>query len=295
MTCDSHEVDENVYFEAYDGWNSSKGAYELGLSDYSYGGEAAIYPLGYMRIDGKYYKLKNESDSEKLAAIFEKYLVMEKESEIAEKICSGMTNYDNLRGHFTFEKNYGDEDQIIDGYMSYDAKKEKMYMKGDGHLFYQEKENTIELIMNGHDNAAYRTVEKETGNIDRVGTYRYSSGSSIPLPDNYAYLCKSLEKSLTPRGFNEYNSAKQNNYQITESNGKIELYSHGATDGFYTRIILTERGQLISYENIGPSYKTIFKLDDYEFDSPDFTMEDVGQLYESIKAEEEEQYKRQTE
>ena len=294
VTCDSLEIDEKAYF--YDhGMMNLKGAYNFGITENSFGGTGSFYPLGYIISTAGRFKLKNESDAEKFAAIFDKYLIMEKESEIAEKICSGMTNYDNLRGHFTFEKTYGDEDQIIDGYMSYDAKNEKLYMKGDGHLFYQEKENTIELIMNGHDNAAYRTVEKETGNIDRVGTYRYSSGSSIPLPDNYAYLCKSLEKSLTPRGFNEYNSAKQNNYQITESNGKIELYSHGATDGFYTRIILTERGQLISYENIGPSYKTIFKLDDYEFDSPDFTMEDVGQLYESMKADEEEQYKRQME
>ena len=207
-----------------------------------------------------------------------------------------MTNYDNLRGHFTYEKSYGDgEEQIIDGYMSYDAKNEKLYMKGDGHLFYQEKENTIELVMNGHDTSAFRTVEKDTGNTDRVGTYRYSNGYASPPPDNYVYLCKNLEKGLTPRFLNNYNSSKQNSYQITESDGKIELYSHGATDGCYTRIILTEKGQLISYESIGPSYKTIFKLDDYEFDSPDFTMEDVGQLYESIKAEEEEQYKRQTE
>ena len=171
--------------------------------------------------------------------------------------------------------------------MSYDAKNEKLYMKGDGHLFYQEKENTIELIMNGHDNSAFKSVEKDTGNTERLGTYRYSNGYTSPPPDNYVYLCKDLEKSLAPRFLNFYNSAKQNNYQITESDGKIELYSHGATDGCYTRIILTESGQLISYENIGTSYESIFKLDDYEFDSPDFTMEDVESIYESIKEDEE--------
>ena len=293
ITCDNKEVENETYFKAYDGWMSLKGAYELGLSDYGYSGEAAIYPLGYMRIDERYYKLKKENDSERLAQVFDKYLVMEKESEIAEKICSGLTNYNNLKAHFTWETKYNEnENQIIEGYMSYDAKNEKLYMQGDGHLSYQEKENTIELIMNGHDNSAFKSVEKDTGNTERLGTYRYSNGYTSPPPDNYVYLCKNLEKSLTPRFLDNYNSAKQNNYQITESDGKIELYSHGATDGCYTRIILTESGQLISYENIGTSYESIFKLDDYEFDSPDFTMEDVESIYESIKEEDEEEVRK---
>lgn len=171
--------------------------------------------------------------------------------------------------------------------MSYDAKNEKLYMKGDGHLFYQEKENTIELIMNGHDTSAFRTVEKETGNTDRLGLYRYSNGYASPPPDNYIYLCKGLEKGFTPKFLHIYNENSDSKYDIRESDGFIELY-HQKEDG-YSRIVLTEKGQLISLESIWGEGKSIFRLDDYVFDSPDFTMEDVEQIYESIKAEDEEQ------
>ena len=82
---------------------------------------------------------------------------MDENSKIAEKIHNGITNYDNLKANFRHELN----DSVIDGYMSYDAKNEKLYMKGDGNLMYRDKEMTIELIMDGHDRSAYKAVDKE--------------------------------------------------------------------------------------------------------------------------------------
>ena len=49
-----------------------------------------------------------------------------------------------------------------------------------------------------------------------------------------------------------------------------------------TRILLTPNGQLISYEGKKYGDKISFKLDDYVFDSPDFTMEDTASIYEKI-------------
>ena len=45
---------------------------------------------------------------------------------------------------------------------------------------------------------------------------------------------------------------------------------------------------LISYEKSSENYSSSFILDDYVFDSPDFTMEDVGTVYERIGTEREE-------
>ncbi|NLT09550.1 MAG: hypothetical protein GXY08_08620, partial [Ruminococcus sp.] len=64
----------------------------------------------------------------------------------------------------------------------------------------------------------------------------------------------------------------------------------GENGGEYERIVLTEKGQLISYEFKGGNVTIIFKLDDYVFDSPDFTMEDVSVIYENMKNEHEELY-----
>ena len=71
--------------------------------------------------------------------------------------------------------------------------------------------------------------------------------------------------------------------------GKTEYNISGRQNENYNErnetIVLTEGGQLISSESNGYS----FRLENYVFDSPDFTMEDVGPIYESIKADQEKQ------
>ena len=76
-------------------------------------------------------------------------------------------------------------------------------------------------------------------------------------------------------------------YDIREIDGNTELYWQSEATEEYVRIVLTGKGQLISYERVSPGHKEIFRLDDYVFDSPDFTMEDVGTIFESIYAEQE--------
>ena len=273
---DSEAEDKTGYWQsAGNYW--SYGSYSI--IDGGFSGKIVIYPGGYISIaNSGSFKLKNEGDIDSFDRGFDKYLVMDENSKIAEKIHNGVTNYDNLKAHFRHELN----DSVIEGYMSYDAKNEKLYMKGDGNLMYRDKEMTIELIMDGHDRSAYRAAEKETGKTDEVGTYAYSNGSTSPPPDNYIYICKSIEEELAPR-------MAQNcqEFDIREIDGNTEFYWQAEATEEYIRIVLTEKGQLISYERVSPGYKEIFRLDDYVFDSPDFTMEDVGTIFESIYAEQE--------
>ena len=289
VCCTNDEVEENTGYQIPQGWYCSYGSYNIGES--GYGGKLVLYPGGYINIaDTGSFKLANESDIETFDKIFDKYLVMDESSKLAEKIHIGITNYNNLKANFICENDYGNGVTLsVSGYMSYDAKNEKLYMKGDGNLMYQENENTIELIMNGHDKSAFRAVEKETGKHDRFGTYAYSNGYASPPPDNYIYICKSIEGGFAPRM--PQNHESDLNCSIREADGNTELYWQGETEEEYYSIVLTEKGQLISYEVVGENYKTVFKLYDYVFDSPDFTMEDVGTIYESIREEQEEEYR----
>ena len=162
-------------------------------------------------------------------------------------------------------------------------------------LCNEDSEHTIELVMNGHDNSAFRAVNKRTGETDplRIGLYAYSNGYANSPPDNYIYICKSIEKYLTPRMSSQYTG-----FYLEESkadrNTNITVHCKDPDGGYYDssyNIILNENGQLISYEMTSGTYSEKFEIDDYVFDSPDFTMEDVGTIYDSIKAESDENIK----
>ena len=267
-----------------------RGCYEF--IPYGYFGRISLLPDGYLSVEelGS-YKLEKDSDIEKLRQLTDKYLNIDTGSVIAEKLWSGMTNYDNLKAHYTYELSYDDGTKdTISGYLSVDAKNEKMYVTGEGNMMYFDNEQTVEIVMNGHDTSAFITADKETGKTERAGIYRYSNGMANPPPGNhYFYLCKDIEMAIAPRMLTVYTEGNHS-YEISEADGCIEGFLSGENGEVYGRVVLTEKGQLISYEVKGSNYTINFKLDDYVFDSPDFTMEDVGVLYESIKAESEELY-----
>ncbi len=232
----------------------------------------------------KYYKLKNERDKDKIRTIIDKYITMTDCSQLAEKLRIGLDNYNNLESDYVIEGNdgYSGGYYSLRGHLYYDAKNHKMYMNGEG--TFDGKEVTVETVMNGEDVSAYRIIDKSTGETYREYTYCIVSPMIPRSPVHYVYKSKGIEQMLGPvwAGDPELKIESRDigggktEYQITDKNNDIEIMN---------TIVLTEGGQLISSESNGYS----FRLENYVFDSPDFTMEDVGPIYESIKADQEKQ------
>ena len=288
---------ENNFYTVNDGFYNSTGYYGIGI--YGYGGNLRFHSGGYMSIDeiGE-YKLKNESDVESFNQVLNKYFLMDESSELAEKICKGITDYNNLKAHYTYESTYSDgESEVISGYLSVDAKNEKMHMTGEGTIFWDDEKNvTTKIVMNGHDESAFTIIDKDTSESIYFGTYSYSNGYAVPPPMyHYIYLCKRIEKELTPRMAQEYANIDYDiNVNKKDGNSEITVYCKDVSvEGYYEyknstiNLVLNEKGQILSYEYITQGYKEAFKLDDYVFDSPDFIMEDTESIYNSIKTEQE--------
>ena len=286
--CDESEWNTKVEYQN-DRLYISDGYYML--MNYSYSTVLSLSPRGYMNINHLgCYKLKNEDDTKKLNQLFDKYMIMDESSELARKICRGITDFDNLKAHFTFEISYNNvEPMRTSGYLSVDAQNEKMYMTGEGTFSWGElKDVTSVVVMNGHDDSAFRITDKATNEDLYFGVYRYANGYASPPPEyHYIYLCKDIEKRLSPRF--TYDKSVYS-FEKREAGGNTEITVHSKSkdvdyNNFAFKIILNEKGQLISYDFYREEYNVSFKLDDYVFDSPDFTMEDVGPVYESIQAE----------
>lgn len=288
------EIEKETNYTDYNEWLCSTGYYGIGISE-----NLRFYPCGYMSIDGiTDYKLKNESDVESFNQILNKYFIMDESSELAEKICKGVTDYNNLKAHYTYEfSQTSGESTVISGYLSVDAKNEKMYMTGNGTYIWDDERNvTTEIVMKGHDESAFMITDKDTSEALYSGTYSYSNGYAVPPPEwHYIYLCKTIEKDLTPRIGRTYADM---DYDISvnekDGNSEITINTKDSNNDYSSTsvitLLLTKKGQLLSYELITPDYKESFKLDNYEFDSPDFIMEDVEPIYNSIKTEEDGKY-----
>ena len=84
-------------------------------------------------------------------------------------------------------------------------------------------------------------------------------------------------------------------FDIKTTGGNTECYIHTKSaleskkyeEEYY--LLFNENWQLLSYEEIrtdaNGKHHTIFKLEDPEFDSPDFNNADVAVIYETMKAE----------
>ena len=252
-----------------------------------------IYPDGYMSIRGiGCYKLKNENDTGKLQEIFEKHLQIDRFSEFAEDINKGINNYENLSAHYTYTYNINGVTDEVSGYLSVDARNEKMYMTGEG--TEGGKAVTMEIVMNGCDISAAKVIEKGTGAKRFVGVYGYSNGYASPPPVNhYIYLCKDIENDLTPRLY----SAQDNCTDMTmdtANDGSMNIMYHEAVVDNESKtykdvaLVLSKKGQVLSYRATYPNSSVSFVLDNYVFDSPDFTIEDVDSVFNTIKAEQDE-------
>ena len=227
----------------------------------------------------KYFKLKNESDKDKILPIIEKYLTMTDCSQLAEKLRIGLDNYNNLESDYVIEGSdmYSGGYSSLRGHLYYDAKNHKMYMNGEG--TFDGKEVTIETVMNGEDVSAYRIIDKSTGETYREYTYCIVSPMIPRSPAHYVYASKGIEQMLGPvwSGDPEFNIESRD-----IGGGKTEYNISGRQGEGYDEInktiVLTEGGQLISSESNGYS----FRLENYVFDSDSFEMVDVYDVYEQI-------------
>ena len=293
VACDGEEIDSNTGHYEEDGEHITNGYYEIGPGELFYGSNLRIYPDGYISIDDQGgFKLKNEDNVEKLKEIIDQNMVMCEGSKVAELICSGMTDYINLKAHYTYETK--DDSGVVEsmtGYLYVDAVNEKMYMNGEGTYHYPDlREGKVEIAMNGHDDSAVRMVNKATGKTDFIGLCSYIIDDSIPSPGyHYIYICKYLEETLSdvtvsedsPPGYSvEKREADGNTEIIIGPKNEKDRYSLPT----YT-ILITLKGQLLSYECREQRQTVSFKLDDYNFDSAGFMIDEVGAAYESIKKE----------
>ena len=302
-SCTNDDIEANSgYFDNYGGYIAN-GFYSIALSElYSagiYAGELEIYPDGYMSVNSteasgqtSCFKLKNPDDKDKLAQTIEENITISQESAIAEKISKGVTNYDNLKAHYTFRiinAESGEEEYYMSGELAVDAKNERMYQKGEGIFFTNSGDVTSEIVMNGHDDSVCDVVNKDTGETRFICCYHYSNGSvESPPIEHYIYLCKDIEKSLTPRFLHSYldmtytlgTKDVNGNQEITIHISELDYDGKEITSSM--TLVFTPNGQLISYKAENQYSRVTFTLDDYVFDSPDFTMEDTQAAYDRI-------------
>ena len=277
VTCDMSEYEEKTIEDKEK--NTTVGCFSIG-------NDLSVSRNGYLGYSRNYCKLKNISDIDKLTDIFEKHFIMNERSKLADKIERGIDNYQNLEANFTYKKNFESSpasNVSLEGHLTRDVKNEYMYMTGQGNFI--SKDVNIEIVLNGENKSAYKTAEMSTGATDLAYDYHYSS-VMIPMPAcHYTYLCKDIEKALTPM----YNNNNQDDLDVRDINGNTEYHwistDYSSANAEYT-IVLTKGGQLLSYEK--KEYSDIyesFSLTDYVFDSNNFNGVNVASIYEGIKSE----------
>lgn len=301
-TCE--DIDNNTGYRDDDCFYISNGSYKIEIYEYGpavvFLGDMLVYPEGYMYIDNpeissipSYFKLKNESDKDKMVRLIKENIVIDENSALAEKISSGITNYDNLKAHYTYRSTNTDnpeDEYYMSGELSVDARNEKMYQTGEGRYFTDD--DFSEIVMNGHDNSVCKVGNRHTRDAEFMLCYKYSNGSTMPPPpEHYIYLCKDIEKLLAPRFVHSYINTDYST-EITAVNGNTEIKIHTSETDYDNNeitsditIVITPNGQLISYRYESDNYIESFTLDNYVFDSPDFTMVDTQDMYDRLKKE----------
>ncbi len=303
------DIENNTGYRDDDGIYISNGSYKIEL--YEDGpavvslGDMLVYPEGYMYIDNpeissipSYFKLKNESDKDKMVRLIKENIVIDETSALAEKISSGITNYDNLKAHYTYRSTNTDnpeDEYYMSGELSVDARNEKMYQTGEGRYFTDD--DFSEIVMNGHDNSVCKVGNRHSRDAEFMLCYEYSNGSTMPPPlEHYIYICKTIEKLLAPRFVHSYINTDYST-EITSVNGNTEIKIHTSETDYDNNeitsditIVITPNGQLISYRYESDNHIESFTLDNYVFDSPDFTMVDTQDMYDRLKKECDSQY-----
>lgn len=257
-----------------------------------------------------YFKLKNKDDSVKLQQILDKYLVPNKYSEMCIKLKNGMNSYKNLKAHYIYESKAQDESQriSISGELLNDMDNNKLYMSGEG-KYYDYGNVDIELVsdifnedISIYSNGILRISEKDTGEnkfLNRFGSGYRPGFEYEHIAEYIIQIFGSYEDPDSLTQIDNRNSyEKELAFDVRNSNGNTEYYIHTqGVSSWYSeteyRILLDEESRLISYDrfykyeqdgNKGTSSES-FVLVDYEFDSPDFTMDDVMPVFDRLENE----------
>lgn len=259
-----------------------------------------------------YCTLKNKDDAVKLQNILDKYVEPNRFAKMCIKLQNGMNSFNTLKAHYTYEVTSQDEYQrlSLSGELLRAADQQLLYMTGEGKYY---GEGTVELELAerlseneyGLTSGIIKVTEKDTG-ATRLLTGYTNSGQSLSRPGfEYDDIINKIRvqfgkyyDSDSPI-FMENSPVNVLAFDISDINGNTEYYIHTRTDsdGYSDekeyRILMDENGRLISYQmdykGTNGDHTELFRLDDHEFDSPDFSMNDAAVRYESLEAELEEQ------
>lgn len=317
VTCTEFECDWGPALSDHSALWTDKSGYRIG--------EAALGLEGYIHrgwgTNGKtyYYKLKNRNDREKLKQILDKYLVPNKYTELSLKAQNGAASYTTLKARYTYESftedpapDYQSTTVSLKGEMLED-KNGLLYMTGRG-KFYSDDIVDIELVEDMTDRsyenyyASYGIIKSSEKNAEGTAAEeRYLDiCSNYPLMIEYHSYAGvgnliDYDDSVSPMGYSYTGKETELAFDIKTANGKTECYIHtkSAVEEYeYEKeynLLFNENWQLLSYEEVRTDetgkHHTIFKLEDPEFDSPDFNNEDAADVYEKLKAEKEKQDK----
>ena len=280
-TCGQAEYNEAI--RVYE--NNYVRTYDV-VTDSSAFNSVTITKNGYLSAANYYFKLVNEDDISYLYEILEKYFVLTDESDLAEKITKGIKRLGNLKAHYTYEKDSGDS---LSGTIMIDNESTLMYVTGEG--IFEEKEVSLELVMNGDNRTVYRTTDSETSEPYLKFAYRYGAFGMIIVPNeiHYYYLCKDIENILTEDViYTDYKTNSDFSTEYLENDNVLYHWKYrtgnGGKETAEYSVKLSLDGILLSYEISYPTGSTEkFVLDDYEINSDSFEFEkDVPALYDEI-------------
>lgn len=315
----AHDKDDYIgYREAYCRLNDAEGlekelmelkwvaAEKTDITDfYCYGGydEIRISKSGLMERSGgaesSFYELARKRDVKKLNKILDKYFFIDDYAQIAIKLNENEYNFDNFTADYTYSELFNsvmlsspdNYNYNISGRIKRDAKSDTTYITGDGII--RRRDSSIEYAARGTE-CAYSIFDKESGETKWYYMGDNTYGESKDLPKNiYSYVYEELRMDL----MNATCVARRNDYdkeklpfKVSKKKGLTEYnYSIPEILGFMEgitshRIVLNDSGQLISYEDdISDEHKKHYRLENYEFNSDSFAMEDVTAMIEDFK------------
>lgn len=253
----------------------------------------------------EFYQLANIKDLDKLCEILDKYFVMDDYSKLSAKVNKGEYNFSNLTAHFTYTESQKENgvkaekkiyNKNITGEFKCDCKKRITHTTGEG--IYKRKESSFDLFSK-NEKLVYTIHDKETGEekTDKLNDkFLYFSYNAPGF--EYFSVYQDLRYDLNKASFTAYNNSYDEKkcsfksskvkdgtkykYSITYKLGNVGEYT------IYYTVVLNENGNLLSYEkSYSDGRNFLYKLDDYEFDSKDFEMEDLTSNYEYLTASDE--------
>ncbi len=291
--CSEEEVMQNETFE-YNGLTIATGCYHIYNADFNV---CDLYAHGFIRSGSTYYKPLRENDLMIAGYTISNHFVPNKCAELAAKI-------NNLPTALTADYTYYTPYEQAHGKILFGNNQTMMYMDGEGSMNNGEKH--VEMVMkpegkeydtwNGSP-TVLRVTDKNTGKHEYSLKYMYSNGILEYQPSfHYVYLLKDIERDIAGelRGAYkdlEFTSNDNEDGTTTYYIKRAELLyenDDSSKEGSITELtVVTDKNDhLISYERkLNGSLTCSFKLENYKFDTEDFTMEDYNEIYSNIELE----------